>query len=355
MSIFAEEGLTGGGKQVEKQIMYCRWYLDNLAYLRELKEQFDIRIYSPLKSHLSTHHSSTNRPDTALSSTTHILEFKNSVPDIKDLYDDSDLENITGRLTYLRARLSHLLEDEGEIDADLFSVNSSMDSDDIKMDDERFIRLVPDILVKLSNASFLAKQWIDIAATKELDEDVKLIKLDRVKTILSDRLGSISSEIDSRQRELDEESGELKQLLKREERSDTISSQNQNLETKINRLNGKIDTFAKQVADIQDLIKTAAGNKQFTSQLNSELRKKKREKSELTRKLSVLEFEREIVVEDLCLELEIKPELIRQSSSLQEKCDSLESILLAMREEKQRLQDALEPVLEDESKANASP
>ena len=351
MLLFSETGSEG---HLEKHVMYCRWYLDNLNYLKELKTQFDNRIYLPLTRNMTTTDSDTeNAKDNKSGQEKNkpILEYRHSCPDITDLYDYTDLRNIVGRLGYLRDRLSHLLEDEGEIDVDLFSVNSALDDTDNKAD-QRFLRLVPDILVKLNNAATLAQQWLDIAATKEFDAGTRLTKLERVKTILGDRLANINNEIQSKQKELSVEAGDLKELRKREERSNSISSQHQSLEIKVNRSLEKIDRAVKQISDIEDLITTAAGNKQFTSQLNQELKKKRRELNELNQNLKILEFEREITTEDLCLELEIKPELIRLTTNLQEKCQNLESILEAMRLEKERLELALKPVIDDESKAH---
>ena len=349
--LFSETGSEG---HLEKHVMYCRWYLDNLNYLKELKTQFDNRVYLPLTRNMTTTDSDTENVKDYKSGqekTKPILEYRHSCPDITDLYDYTDLRNIVGRLDYLRDRLSHLLEDEGEIDVDLFSVNSAFDENDNKAD-QRFLRLVPDILVKLNNAATLAQQWLDIAATKEFDAGTRLTKLERVKTILGDRLANINNEIQSKQKELSVEAGDLKELRKREERSNSISSQHQSLEIKVNRSLEKIDRAVKQISDIEDLITTAAGNKQFTSQLNQELKKKRRELNELNQNLKILEFEREITTEDLCLELEIKPELIRLTTNLQEKCQNLESILEAMRLEKERLELALKPVIDDESKAH---
>lgn len=345
----------GSDGQLEKHVMYCRWYLDNLCYLKELKSQFDKRVYLPLEQNMCDSTTARRKQSVDRKSSEDcesILEFKHSCPDIRDLYDYSDLTNIVGRLGYLRDRLNHLLEDEGEIDADLFSVNSVLNHKDDNSDD-RFLRLVPDILVKLQKAATLAQQWLDIAATKDFDEGTRLTKLERVKTILGDRLANIDDEIQAKQKELSVESSDLKELRKREERSSNISNQNQSLETKINRSLEKIDRTSRQISDIEDLITTAAGNKQFNHQLTQELKKKKKEQNELNRKLRILEFEREIAAEDLCLELEIKPELIRQTSSLQDKCEHLESILETMRLEKERLVLALKPVIDDKSKAQS--
>lgn len=328
--------------------MYATWFLENLAYLKDLKLQFEERIYVPLSQLFHRESPLGPRQMSTLSSDSwSVLLYKDEIPEISELYSNVDMENVVRRLKYLKNRLDHLLEDEGEIDPALFSVTSARALEGLKLPNNAFIRLMPDIQQKLATAGILAEKWLEIVTSRDVDGDTLVSKLERVKTILSDRLDNLNLEIKKTSDELSIESDELQDLLVREDRSDIISSKCQTLETKVGKLNDKISQNARQISDIKELVHTAVGNKQFMGQLTGDLKKKERLQDEMMQNVKILTYEQHLVTEDLCVELEIKPSLIRITNSLQDKCEELESSLEAKEVERHQLEMALRPIGKD--------
>jgi len=355
-------------QRTKKLLTYGKWYLENLDYLKEIKSTFDKWIYLPL-SHtyydeddprlLPSHNSPpsingsvtslrSGRPSSkSLSRSNSILMFKEDIPDIKDLYDYSDLDNVTGRLSYLRERLGHLLEDQGELNPDLFSLNSEKYTKGYPEKLHNLIRLVPDILLKCRKAAALAQQWLAIEAAKEMDTQQKLLKLERVETVLSEKLEGVSQELVVTETELAQETYELQSLLEREDRALTIHSETREIDLKIEEIQGKIERIDLEIEDVNELVKTVKSNKQFFDQLSKDLVRKHLEKEKLLKRITTLQFERNILTEDYSFELEIKPSIIRYTNDTQDKCEKLEQEVEFKRNIKDEIENALIPIKED--------
>ena len=339
---------NSSGLHLEREIMYATWFLENLAYLKDLKIQFDDRIYLPLTQLFNGESAILQRQLSSLSSDSwSVLLYKDEMPEIADLYKNSELENVITRLRYLKNRLDYLLDDEGEIDPALFSVTSAQVVDGLTLPNNAFIRLMPDIQQKMTTAAILAERWLEIILTKDRDGSTMVSKLERVKTMLGDRLATLNNEIVRETDELTSESDELQDILAREDRSTIISNLVHSLEAKVNKINEKIFQNANQINDIKDLLRTAAGNEQFKSNLMSDLKKKEKLHRELERAAKILQFEQTLTTEDLCIELEMKPSLIRISGSVQDKCEQLESSLEAKKNERYQLEMVLKPSFKD--------
>lgn len=328
--------------------MYATWFLENLAYLKDLKDQFEERIYLPLTQIFHGNNTIGQRQLSTLSGDSwSALLYKDEIPEIAELYNNGDIQNVVSRLKYLKNRLDHLLEDDSEIDPALFSVTSARALDGLKLPNNAFIRLMPDIQQKMATAAILAERWLDIVTSKDSSGSTFISKLERVKTMLGDRLAQLNNEIQRTSKELSVESDDLQELLDREERSEIISTKCQSLETKVMTLKEKISQNSRQISDIKELVNTAGGNKQFMGQLTTDLKKKERLQSEMTQKAKLLEFECSLTTEDLCLELEIKPSLIRITNNLQDRCEELETALEAKQVEKHQIEMALRPAKND--------
>ncbi|KAF6023793.1 hypothetical protein EB796_017895 [Bugula neritina] len=318
--------------------MYSRWFIENLQYLKSLKLQFDKAIYEPLQEkHKSIFGALVESS---------IMELKEDIEEIKELYSETNKDNVISRLKYLHERLEYLLEDEGEVDPIFFSLTSAQSLERNCQANGSFVRLVPDILKKMNKAGLLAEQWLHVLAVESASGEQRLGKLERVKTLLSDRLTNVNGEIGKIEKELDSESGELQNLLEREDRSVLIADRAKSLEQKLNKLHERVLQTYHQITDIRDLVKTAGGNDKFTTKLMADLKKKQKLHDEMSGKLKVAKYEKKLVEEDLSLELEIKPNLIRLTNGLQEKCEQLEVALDLLYKEREKIERAIKPVVD---------
>ena len=235
-------------RESEPTVVYAQWYLSNLMYLKELKDNFDERVFIPLSTMYSIAREQSPTADGAVSdqeksltslsidtvrpaTTDSILKYKNDVPEVKELYDFTDVDNAASRLAYIRQRWQHLLDDEQEINATLFSIGSaSAVPEQSAASLVNILRLVPDILLKCSNAADLAGQWLKVSSAKALDPKTKLSKLERVRSVLKDKLTGLNDNLDSQEKQLESDSTDLDFLLEREERVNEIMSKRREIE-----------------------------------------------------------------------------------------------------------------------------
>ncbi|XP_067931194.1 myosin-13-like [Watersipora subatra] len=334
------------GAIMEKEVMYARWFLDNMGYLRDLNKQFTEKIYTPLTQLFNGENAITQRSTPAWTKPSwSILLYQKKIPEITELYNDVDMENVFIRLRYVKSRVDHLLEDEGEIDPALFSLASQKVLEGKNLPNHSFIRLMPDVQHKLTTAGSLAERWLEIITSQDVNGRTMISKLERVKTMLGNQLDSLNHEIKTTANKLSSESDDLQDLLAHEDRATLISNKCQSLELRLSTLKKKISQNTHQIEDIEELLETSPANKQFVANLLSDLHKKRKFHDDLTRQTKIVQFELSIVREDLCVELELKPSVIRITNSVQENCEQLETSLEDKKVEKYQLEMALKPVI----------
>lgn len=354
--------------QNDPPAVYAVWYLNNLQYLKELKKNFDERIYTPLSKLYQTQQTSGglgSNSGTKLSlrdstqssirapSAASVLKFKDDLPEVKDLYDFTEIDNISSRLTYLRQRWQHLLEDEREITTALFSYNSMAQlTPRCPKEIVTLLRLVPDILLKCNNAAALALQWLDCASTKTTDLHTKCNKLERVKSVLTERLTGLSDEIRSEERELEYESSDLEMLADREERANEIMSKTHQIDTKLQQIQTEIHSLTLQCDELE--IKQAEAVNSATQQnVRQDKQRLELKIQKLHQEIDLNLYQRDLLKEDLAIELEVKPCMIRYTDHVQEKCETLEQTIDKKRSEKHRVESALIPVIADTKRTQA--
>lgn len=351
--------------------VYAVWYLNNLQYLKELKTNFDERIYLPLTkiyltqqteepgimgtdtgTQLSLKSGDTNTMIRAPSAAS-VLKFKDDLPEVKDLYDYTEIENVSTRLNYLRQRWQHLLEDEGEITSTLFSYNSVPQmTPRCPKQMANLLRLVPDILLKCGNAAILATQWLQSASSKAIDPHTKHEKLERVKSVLTERLTGLSNEIKTGERELEHESNDLEMLTEREERANEIMSKTHEIDMRLQRIQAEINQLGIECGELQRR-HAAATDVAIEQEIKQEKQRLELRIHKLRQQIDLHLYERDLLNQDLTLELEVKPCLIRFTDHIQEKCESLEQTIDEKRSEKHRVESALIPVIADTKRTQA--
>lgn len=302
-------------------LLYAKWYLDSIDYLRELRTNFKTRIYV----HLDQKSGSKKRKRSPFKGAT-----------------SQQLNNVSDQLMKIMTRLNLLLDKEGAINVKLFSIESGNTSlSTHPMNVQALARLIPDALYKLKLSAQLATDWLTVEATRRMENQNKAVMARQPKVTLIDQLSQIDEEIKAEEIEFDHASEELQCLLEREERVSAISSESHALDIKLNSLLDKQSITEHEISSIKTLLGTADSNLEFKEKLQQDMRSRQTIHRELEHRIKVLEFQKGITIEDLCIELEIKPSWIRSANNLQDRCISLESSLEAKKLERQKLELAL--------------
>ncbi|XP_067934080.1 chromosome partition protein Smc-like [Watersipora subatra] len=333
--------------------IYVRWYIANMAYLKSLKINFDERIYAALVTYYQKERARietlpNSKENTILSefrapSAASVLKFKDDLPEVSDLYDFADVENISSRLKYIRQRWQLLMEDEIEITPTLFSCDSLQRvPEGCPKEIDSLLRLVPDLLVKCEKAGSLALLWLQCASSKAIDIQSKYSKLERVKSVLTEKLSGLSEEIEQEEIELEAKSTDLETLTSREERANEIMAKSRQIDYNIKQLEEKI---RKHLFRNGSLIADTSPNHELSADQLEVLR--------LEKEKELLIFEKGLLEEDLAVELEVKPNIIRFTEQIQEHCEILEQDIDNKRHEKQEVESALIPVLADRNQTEA--
>lgn len=312
--------------KTKELVLYIKWYLDSVTYIKELQENFKTRILRLLEQSSGSKRKKSPPGDT----------------------NSKHLQTVADQLKKMMHRLSLLLDKEGPINMKLFSLESEDNSiSGYPVHVQALSRLVPDSLHKLKFSAQLATDWLTVEAEKRMESQSKAVIASQPKVTLINQLSQIQYEIKVVEDEFEHVSEELQCLLEREERANAISSENQALEIKLSGLLDKRIDAEHELDDIKALLKTVGSNQAFREKLMQDMRAKRMRYYELESRIRILEYQRAITVEDLCVELEVKPSWIRSTNNLQDKCISLESSLEAKRLERQKLELALKPISDD--------
>lgn len=315
---FIEGSRAVRDRRTRDLVVYAQWFLDTSDYIRELKSNFLSRIYQPILSSQQKRHT------------------------FSDVSKSERLSVIAENTSQLLLQLGMLFDWNENSAISEPTVDRVLDRKGISGQERSIIRLIPSSLRVLSELAALASDWL--AVTSESRERTVTMGSHLDGKELRRELSRLTREIDNGERELELESEELHTLLEREERSNKINGENHTLEIKMNGYRDKLTEVRLQMKDTQELIDTTGNNSGFRNQLLNDLNAQRRQVVELEMKMKVLRYQMDIVVEDLCVELEIKPSLIRLTNSVQDKCMKLESSLEVKRLEKNRLEQTLRPI-----------
>ncbi|CAL1542123.1 unnamed protein product [Lymnaea stagnalis] len=376
-----------------QSVQHFIWFFEFMDYLQELFSNFEEKIFVPLFKYFHDYDSSgtTHRSNTMSSAFSKLSQFSGSdnqgiegdqepdeegdslaemrrmraqarasllqlsheYRDIKSIYDTTEIDKVAQRLSFVKEQLDYLLEEEDEVDPDLYSEESRKMVAHLDMDfgTENLIRLVPDILVKLKKAAWLARRWLELDDKRTKDVSAKLDKLAAIEEKFVKRLDVLQDNITKGEKRLEKETNELNRLMEKENRSDVLTFKTYNLDAhieklqkKLEKLNRERDNFASQLAEIvksKDL-------KEF-HKLKFRFESNKLQRFVTERKLSTLNYQKNLLADDLNLELFVRPSVIHSSNKLQEDCEQLEKRLREQREEVLSIKRALLPVQEDKA------
>ena len=374
-----------------KSVQYFIWFFDFMDYLQELFAGFVEKIFTPLfkffhdhafmgaagrtpsmsstfsrlslssegdSGHLSPDRESTEDEDSMAEKVrmraqakASLLQLSKEYRDIKAIYDTSEIDKVADRLSFVKEQLDYLLDEEDEIDPEIYSEESGRLVEHLDMDfgTENFIRLVPDMLVKLKKSAWLARRWLELDDQRTKDVRDKVEKLSTIEEELSTRVEILQDDINKGERKLERETDELSRLMEKEGRCDTltfksysIESQIQNLKDKLDKLISEKDTFAERLKSI-----VRSRDMDGFQRLKFQYESNKLQRFVTSRKLATLTYQKGLMADDLDVELLVRPSVIHVSNKLQDECEYLEQSLRVKREEVVNIKRALMPVQED--------
>ncbi|XP_059157112.1 uncharacterized protein LOC131941699 isoform X2 [Physella acuta] len=377
-----------------KSVQYFIWFFDFMDYLQELFVNFEEKIFMPLFKYFHDYDSNVSKGrSNSLSSAfsklsqfsgsdnqgvfdadqdgddesdslaemrrmrqqakASLLQLSKEYRDIKSIYDTTETDKVAQRLSFVKEQLDYLLEEEDEIDPDLYSEESRKMVEHLEMDfgTENLIRLVPDILVKLKKAAWLARRWLELDDKRTKDVTVKLEKLAEIEKKLMQRLDVLQQDITRGEMKLERETNELNRLMEKEQRSEVLTFKAFNIDARIEKqqkklakLNKERDSFAAQLSDI---VKSKDLKEFHKLKFRFESNKLNRFLNE--RKLATLCYQKNLLADDINIEMFVRPSVIHSSNKLQDDCERLEKQLREQREEMVSIKRALLPVQEDKA------
>ncbi|KAK0060146.1 hypothetical protein Bpfe_010333 [Biomphalaria pfeifferi] len=377
-----------------KSVEYFSWFFEFMDYLNELFVNFEEKIFTPLCKYFldSEWHGGNKRSNTMSSAFSKLSQFSGSdnqgvvegehendeeddslaqmrrqraqakaallqlskeYREIKSLYDTSEIDKVAHRLHCVKDQLDLLLQEEDEVDPDLYSEESKRMVEHLEMDftTENLMRLVPDILVKLRKAGWLARKWLELDDRRTKDVTAKMAKLADIEERLMKRLDMLKSDISMGERKLEKETNELNQLMEKENRSEMLKFKTYNLDAHIEKLQKKIQNLNKEreqfASQLSEIVKTK--NLQEFHKLKYRFEANKLERFVTERKLATASYQKQILSDDINLELYVRPSVIHRSNRLQDDCEKLEKQLREQREELVSIKHALIPVQEDKA------
>ncbi|PVD29798.1 hypothetical protein C0Q70_09055 [Pomacea canaliculata] len=370
---FAGNQLASG---VARCTQYFVWFFEFVDYLGELHRNFVDRIFLPLFRffHESTFLSSQGRTVTSGSTFSKFSQFSQDSHDMDDgehfindddnadsdverarqrlhsklalallgkefaevkaLYDTTEVEKIAQRLSFLKEQLDFMLEEEDEIDPDLFSSDSAKLVQHLDMSEgtENLVRLPVDLLVKFRKAIWLSRQWLDLDDRRTKDLGEKLRKIVALENVLTLHLTSLDRNISSHERELKKHTEDLHRLLQREERCEDLSLSLYNIDNEIRTTKKEVEQLRQQRDRIAARIVkvTKRGDVSLGGEykrLKLEFERNKLQRFLLERKLATLTYHRQVAEEDKHVEVNVRPSIVRHTNHVQDTCERLEQTL----------------------------
>lgn len=393
--------------ELDEVVQYFIWFFDNLKYLRDLRSNFVDRIFNPLfkyfyevgsagpdrersvDSAISYSNFSVNSMKTfdsrltgfssmsgwsqlGLSDTGSIDDSDDNIHttrkkmlaraallllgrefrDIKNLYDTTEVEKISHRLSFLKEQLDFLIDNEAQFNSEMFSQDSEKSVFHLKVKNSRtysLMRLIPDILVKFQKSAWLARRWLQLDDMKTKDLNERLQKLAVLEEQFSKRVSTLSRNIQQHEAQLERGTRELQNLLKREGRSSDLELKMHDfkgkiakLETDMKNLNDEKQTLVKDIEDAKKAMNVSKHKNLLTMYERNKL-----QRYAIERQIATIQFQENIAMNDMEVEIEVKPNIMHFTNDVQDRCEELERALEQEKKEKHTLQAALYPISKD--------
>ncbi|GFR77548.1 hypothetical protein ElyMa_000511400 [Elysia marginata] len=374
-----------------KSVQYFIWFFDFMDYLQELYSGFVEKVFTPLFKFFHDHalmgstgrtlsmsstfsklslssesdsgHFSPDREPTEEGETMEekirmrtqakasLLQLSKNYKDIKALYDTSEIDKVAERLSFVKEQLDYLLDEEDEVDPEIYSEESAKMIEHLDMDfgTENFIRLVPDMLVKLKKSAWLARRWLELDDRRTKDIRQKVEKLSSIEEELSSRVEILQDDINKGERKLEKETDELSRLMEKEGRCDSLTFKSFNIENQIDTMKAKLDKLIAEKDTFAPRLKNIVKSRDISGfhKLKFQYENNKLQRFVTSRKLATLTYQKDLMADDLNLEMLVRPSVIHVSNKLQDECEYLEQALRGKREEVVNIKRALMPVQED--------
>lgn len=391
----------------EKLVKYFTWFFKYLDYLRQLRDNFVERIFTPLFRYFyligydlpdreNTTDSDMSSPSvlsfrsadsgySGLSGLTSalaegdrlsasysarsgfqetqearrrivtkqaLIALGREFHDIKKLYDTSEIESLAQRLSHLKERTDHLLDNENSLKEELLCQDSTRSVFHLKIPNfgnENIIRLVPDILIKFQKLAWLARRWLERDDEKTKDLNVKLEKLTKLEEDMNRKLCSLSKEIQLKELELESKANLLNNLLERENRSNNISQSIYDMEKRKGVLTDQLQMLNSEREQLCEKITDAVKKNDIRTykQLKAFYDKNKLQRFAVDRQIATLNYHINLAESDMNIELEVKTDVIHTTNNVQDKCEEIEQRLEKAKKEQKIIQAALKPISED--------
>ncbi len=200
-----------------------------------------------------------------------------------------------------------------------------------------------------------AKVWIQLDSTKSTNLHAVHQKFKEMHRIIIRQIENVEETTKATTKELAEESETLQRLLKREERVANISSSLFEVEKHIAQQEDELGSLQKDVQSnhsrLDNLQDVKAG--ELSGHLDESLRTKDVEVNAIRKDLCLKKFFAKVLKEDLAVEMEVQPSIIRHTNHLQEKCESLEDRLSKSKWEKSALCIFLDTLREERNRVES--
>ncbi|CAG2251026.1 unnamed protein product [Mytilus edulis] len=392
-------------EEPDQVVQYFIWFFNNLKYLRDLRANFVDRVFNPLfkyfyefgstgpdrersvDSAMSFSNISVNSVKTFDSHVTGLSSFSGwsqlglsetgsqesdenihttrkkmlaraallllgrEFRDIKNLYDSTEVEKISHRLSFLKEQLDFLIDNESQFSSEMFSQDSEKAVCHLKVKNSRtysLMRLIPDILVKFQKAAWLAKRWLELDDMKTKDLNERLQKLAALEGQFSKRLSALSKNIQDHESQLERGTRELQNLLKREDRTSDLELKVHDFKGKISKLETDMQTLNEEkIKLVKDIEGTKKTNVSGHTNLLTMYERNKLQRYAIERQIAAIKFQENIALKDMEVETEVKPNIMHFTNDVQDRCEELERALEQEKREKNTLQAALYPISKD--------
>ena len=248
-------------------------------------------------------------------------------------------------------QLDFMLEEEDEIDPDLFSADSGQLLYPLQMDEgtENLVRLPVDLLVKFRKAVWLARRWLELYDKRTHDLNAKLHKVLTLENNLTKRLRSLNGEIVQHEQQLEKTTDELHKLMEREARTEGLSFTLYDIDAKSKALKAQLEKLRKHRDAITTKVVevTQKGRAHEYRRIKVDFEKNKLQRYLVERQLATLNYQRDLSEQDRQVELQVRPSLIRHTNHVQDTCERLEQTILEEKRERDNIRSALLPIQED--------
>ena len=362
-------------------LRYFDWYLQFLDFLKDLKIGFNNLIYTPLKTFFMDKRYVTPLPGRTASRSSTLLSIstirlssdptdfrqfeyngrdslKDEFAELADIYENNEIAKLSSQLERVSNQWDALLDYDTELRADMFEIDlpvtSREESMHINRDVSNLVRLVPDIIMKGKRAVYVAKKWIRCYANRSEMLEEKLHKLMNLQQKMSLKLADIHNDIKKKEAQLATTSQSVDWLLKREERSEDINIQIYDTEQNIEKWQAALEQANKEKHRLAtDMLDSTHFDKDTLTLQKLQYEENKLKRYILDRKLKAAHYQQSILQDDLSVEREVKPSIIRFTNDTQEKYEQLEKELDQKQRTKRMIEQALVPLQNDREMLNS--